>query len=832
VLLRDHNGKPLPAQYTPLARWSDGSSKWVLLDCLSSATPEGACRWQLEAGPDPEDRGAWPPMQIQGPPEPFLVTTGNQAFRVGPSPTSFLQVHHPGPVSKLRGQARLVLTNADGKEMVGQIEGVHGERTGPVRTTVRLEGTFPNLAPCRFCAWLSFFAGTGLVQVCLTLHNPRRAKHAGGLWDLGDPGSLLFRDLTLEVALEEADPALFWCAEPGQPWQATAGPVEIYQDSSGGANWRSPNHVNRHGEVPCAFQGYRVRTREEQRTGLRANPLLSLRGQTTTLTAALPNFWQQFPKAIEAENHTLRVRLFPGQCADLFELQGGEQKTHTVWLSFDGPEQATETALDWVHQPPLIRAAPEWYAACGVLPSLLPPRTEPPDRLDRFLTDAVAGPRSFLAQRERVDEYGWRHFGEVYADHEDEFYQGPSPAISHYNNQYDLVQGTLVQYYRTGDRRWLELHEPLARHVIDIDIYHTTLDRAAYNGGLFWFTDHYKSAATCTHRTYSRANQPPGKVPYGGGPGSSHCFSTGLLLHYYRTGDPSARAAVLSLADWVQAMDEGSRNILGVLDEGPTGLASCTTTDDYHGPGRGPGLSIHALLDGWQVSGNRRYLGKVEELIRRCIHPTDDVPAHDLLNVELRWSYTVFLSALARYLEVKAEADELDCSYAYARASLLHYARWMLEHEEPYYDHPEKLEYHTEAWAGQELRKANVFRLAAAHAGEPLRARLLEKGENFAARAWTDLLRFERRNSARGIALVLAEGTRDLWFRRQPPPSFPPPRGEFEFAQPEPFLGQKARVRRQLKSIRGLARALLRFIHPKTWEILLSQLGKPFRQKG
>ena len=31
--------------------------------------------------------------------------------------------------------------------------------------------------------------------------------------------------------------------------------------------------------------------------------------------------------------------------------------------------------------------------------------------------------------------------------------------------------------------------------------------------------------------------------------------------------------------------------------------------------------------------------------------------------------------------------------YAYARASLLHYARWMADHEVPYLSRPERLEY-------------------------------------------------------------------------------------------------------------------------------------------
>ena len=84
--------------------------------------------------------------------------------------------------------------------------------------------------------------------------------------------------------------------------------------------------------------------------------------------------------------------------------------------------------------------------------------------------------------------------------------------------------------FSSGDVRWYQLMRDLARHVIDIDIYHTQEDRPAYNGGLFWHTDHYTDAATATHRSYSRANRDTqGGSRYGGGPSNEHNYTTGLL---------------------------------------------------------------------------------------------------------------------------------------------------------------------------------------------------------------------------------------------------------------------------------------------------------------
>ena len=47
---------------------------------------------------------------------------------------------------------------------------------------------------------------------------------------------------------------------------------------------------------------------------------------------------------------------------------------------------------------------------------------------------------------------------------------------------------------------------------------------------------------------------------------------------------------------------------------------------------------------------------------------------------------------------------------------MLHYARWMAGHERPYLDRPEILEFPTETWDAQDMRKSEVFDLAALHA--------------------------------------------------------------------------------------------------------------------
>ena len=175
-----------------------------------------------------------------------------------------------------------------------------------------------------------------------------------------------------------------------------------------------------------------------------------------------------------------------------------------------------------------------------------------------------------------------------------------------------------------------------------------------------------------------------------------------------------------------------------------------------------------ALLDGHRLTDESRFLDKAEELIRRCIHPSDDVPARNLLDAENRWFYTMFLQSLGRYLDYKAEHGQLDFLYAYARASLLHYARWMAEHEYPYLEKPEILEYPTETWAAQDMRKSEVFDYAARHAAGAERERFRERAEFFFRTSTTTLSAMPTRTLCRPVVLMLSYGFQRAYFRRSP----------------------------------------------------------------
>jgi hypothetical protein len=821
--LVDATGRETNCQIHPLAHWSDGSIKWLLVDAVLSRWPAGenscelrvdSCSRQGDGARSPNGR----PLTCVELGDHSIVDTGTIRFRIAGARSEVSVNDESGGPNSDSWTIGMVFRDRRGRRREIHVERSTVETRGPLRTTVLLEGVVRRARGLRFRCRLCFFAGTGLMRIRFTLHNSNRARHRGGLWDLGDAGSMLFRELSLEVCSRVSQTRAIWTAEPDQsPQRADDACVAIYQDSSGGENWHSPNHVNRDGRVPCRRRGYEVRTALSTTSGLRASPTMSMVAGERAVAAVIPGFWQNFPKLLVAEPGVLRMGLFPEEWDDLHELQGGEQKTHTVWLRFGNAEETTVGSLAWVHRPPRAAADPRWIASSGAVTPFITADESPDEQLPTLRQGAIHGDESLLARRETIDEYGWRHYGETYADHENAYYTGVKPVVSHYNNQYDLLYGALLAWLGTGKPAWLDLAEPLARHVIDIDMYRTSRDRSCYAGGLFWHTDHYLDAASATHRSFSRTNLPGDGRAYGGGPTNEHNYATGLLHFHYLTGDPDALRTVIDLADWVVRMDDGHRNVLGLIDEGSTGWA--TMGDDFGEsvPARGPANSINVLLDGWLATGQRRYLDLAEVFIRRVIHPNDDIEGRGLLNFEYCWSYTLFLSALARYLDVKSEAGELDSMYAYAQAVLLRYAEWMERHERPYFDRPEEMQFPTETWAAQELRKANVLRLASRHATGATRAALLRRGDELAERAWADWSRFSTRFATRPVAILLTEGVRDASFRSSTPPAECTRRPWAGQSSPEQFVPQKRKVFEQLRTAGGVAGALACMFNPKTY---------------
>ncbi len=796
--LIDAAGSERPLQARTLDLWPDGSVRWSLLDWLARDEDELRVEVAASDGPAPESG----PLTVETGESGVTVATGRARYALsvgGLFPFDRVEV---GDGEAIDPERSGISARDDANCPYGVVvKGVEVEETGPIRVTLKVTGSLSaagGSSLLEITSRIHLFRDAAFARIVIGLTNPRAAGHPGGFWSLGSDGSIYLRDLSFALATPSgsAASAVALSAEPSMPLTEVEAPLELFQASSGGESWRSRAHADRYGEVPLAFRGYRTQAGAAESEGARATPEVEVRHSAGSLAVCVPDFWQNFPKAVEAGAAGIIARLFPRQQGSNHEIQGGEQKTHELWVAF-ADDGGAARSISWARDPLLPHSTPEWYAASGAIPQLTPAADDPNPGYIELVGQALDGEDSLERKREAVDEYGWRHFGDVWADHEAARHEGDGPLISHYNNQYDMVGGFAVQFLRSGDPRWHRLMTELARHVVDIDLYHTDRDKSAYNGGMFWHTVHYIDAGLATHRSYPRA---PG-VP-GGGPSSGHLYSAGLRLHHLLTGDPDALDAVIQLGEYVIRADDGRRTIFRLLDRGDTGHVSNSGFDDYHGPGRSGANAVAALLQAHRASPEERYLEKAEQLLRRCIHPDDDLEALELLDADRKWFYTMFLQSLGEYLDYKIELGQLDESYAYGRAALLHYARWAAEHEYPYLEKPEILEFPTETWAAQDLRKSEMFRIAARHADDELRARFLERGRFFFDAA-VDRLRQEPTSGyCRPLALLLSNGWRQAWFdRHDPEPAPEPVVRAVDFGTPQLFISQKRRALKKAKRL-------------------------------
>lgn len=603
------------------------------------------------------------------------------------------------------------------------------------------------------------------VELCI--QNSLCAKHADGLWDLGDPASFLFNELGLELSIPPPIDCVDSChlavLRDGTIFSQHVGEeFKVSQTSSGGENYKSTVHINSAGKLPEMSQGYQITQNDEiLEAGRRATPIGILTMRNSEQLCVFPHrFWQEFPTTLQLQAGMARTTFYSQlNNNEYHELQPGEQKRRSLSISICTLQDSPSCWLTLPHRVQGIPVNSETMPRHLFLRVLTLSAS-----IEQKLNDLIVGPEEYHLKRELIDEYGWRNYGDLFADHESLYTAEKGELlVSHYNNQYDPVLGFGLQYLRTRDIQWFDLMCDLARHVVDIDIYHTNDDRHEYNQGLFWHTNHYVDAATSSHRTHSRDNFDP-KVPMSssGGPSDEHCYTTGLLLHYWLTGDMKSRASVLTLAKWIFDLFDGDMTLLGRIHS--VAKIEMRTIKDiilgneplgYRYPfSRGTGNLVTALLDSWSLTGDRQWITKVEAVLRNTFHPADDASRRELEKVELRWSHTILLQAVLQYLSIKEELNEYDIAYWHARQSFLCYTHWTLTHGVPYLKMGSEIEFPNDTWAAQDIRRYILMCAAAAY-DVKLRSEYMRKAYLFGTHIVSQLSKSKSVNHTRIQAILM-----------------------------------------------------------------------------
>lgn len=753
--------------------WADGSVQWAMVLLFVTVPATTTVEFQLFE------------TENNSPDVPYLNENDNEyiADLSDDSKISFQKSGMFTPFSKLQTSHNkqdfdwdIYLKNVHGSKLNPVITNSCIENSGLLCSIICYRGNFSPHNDLQFTCRLYIYHNIRMVRCDFRLHNTAPASHKGNYWDLGDPGSINFLELTLSSKL----PGVDWQTVSIQPQQTAVPikfpldqPVDVLQQSSGGENWNSSNHINASRKN---FRKVKTGILKNGTTSVeidRIQPVFSLKTDTLSLTFTIKEFWQNFPKGVSVGKNGIDISLFPLQNDEVYELQGGEAKVHSMFFAFDNSQ-----SLNWCSTPLVPIYAPSWIETCDVYRFFTCESSSDSVTYFNYIKNIIDGDHNFFKNREKIDEFGWRNFGECYADHESRYNEPDAPFVSHYNNQYDVLYWSQIHFFRSGDIRWFRLADAQARHTRDIDVYDTEKDRFEYNGGLFWHTNHYYDAGTCSHRCYSVHHLKNGVPAASGGPSAQNCYISGLVLYYYLTGDRFVFDACKKVSRNILLLVNGPGNLVATfkyrlkrfiqkvknsIDKSmpPYGL--------FEGPGREAANALTTLCTGYELTRDKTFLRSAERLIKICVSPNEKISKRVLLNAETRWSYTMFLQSITTYLLVKNNYDIQDHNYRYAKNVLNHYAKWMLKNEQTYLSRSSQLEFPNETWAAQDIRKSMVFFACAYFTdSKELRFELLKKAEEFFQNGFKDLSSFGiHQFLTRPLVIALGNGLQREYIKKR-----------------------------------------------------------------
>ncbi|MCY3021490.1 MAG: hypothetical protein NTW87_20945 [Planctomycetota bacterium] len=630
--LFDEAGKEIALQTECLARWGDGSVRWLLLDfqcdlaanekkTLTLRYGQGVHRTAVEKPVQvtKQDKGkvtieTGPLRLIYNPKEFFpqgeaYLTAGNRQLTINCGADGVLLVKDKdSPFYPLAAKAEADLTT---------------EQSGPVRTCIRVSGWHESPAKgkmFRYIARIHAWRGQPYVRVFYTFVN-----------DQQDGPVATIQKLELR----------FWS---GAGWEYK---LLDGTSSNGGRLFQS-------NEGQYSLDG---KVAENHGCGWAA--VGSERGG---LAVGLREFWQNWPKAISCQGGCIRIELCPklpkefcdGKTPEeerelyyylrggMYTFKTGVAKTHELWINYlsGKPDAKRLGAFFQATEDPLLAVAEPAYVGSTKAMGDLPPAD--PQKFAGY--DDWFG-RAFdnhLKRRDKDREYGMLNYGDWYGERK----------VNWGNLEYDLAHGMFIQYLRTGDRRYFLRGEQAARHHIDVDVVHATnplmknpwgeppqvgdiwLHCLGHTGG------YYDDAALPVEKTYQMGHS----TNFG------HVWVGGDFEYYYLTGDRRAREVGIEIAD---AM-----------------ARHCPT--QYSDHIRGLGWPIVLLLNAYEATGEKKYLdaatsnwevlkknivwekGWVVRLAKgHCMHPERTCYG----NVPFMEGLTV--SALARYHRITKDPDVL-----------------------------------------------------------------------------------------------------------------------------------------------------------------------------
>ncbi len=391
------DGRPVPAQISPLLRWwaKDGSVRVAQATFLADVAAGGTAQYTLDDAGSAQVSG---PLTVVDGADRVTVVTGPLRFTVrkgsGVLDQAWLDRDGDGAFSDgeamfaenggLRGELTFAASGLPAGITAGQKLSTASrtdamvvvEENGPVRAVIRVEApTAPPAQPYGYKLRIYAWKGRGDIQADFTLKNDL----------LGPTGQILHFDdfsLVFKPRFETA--------------QAT---VAFGGDAVHSGAWGAGSRL-----LQPSASAYAV-TGSQAASGSRAAGWLDASSASGGVQVAVREFWQQFPKALEAaEGGEVRVGLWPAGGEDgggLYWLGDMQYKTHTVGLRFHGAGETAATAsaayAAQLARPPVAVVPVSWYAETRLPPGLLGVVPHSQTVADAYFDGPVA-----------ADTLGWR----------------------------------------------------------------------------------------------------------------------------------------------------------------------------------------------------------------------------------------------------------------------------------------------------------------------------------------------------------------------------------------------------------------------------------------
>ena len=683
--LLDSAGRPVPAQFTPLARWGGAPNqagkpvRWLLLDFQADVPASGNATYRLvSSGGAPP---SFPTLTVSQNASAVTVNTGVVTFQISKTDGSLSAPRLAAPIT---GRA----TGSDGTAYSGAGPvTVLVVPSGPMRASVQVKGAYKSSGGRTLLNYTSrywFYAGQPSVRLFHTVENNTPATlgefEQPQMYDIGCPGSVTLRDVSLWLRTNLGGELTYQAGGAGTPVSGQlSADLLLYQDSSGTDFWnRYPiltgwegQHVDARPRMQAyvGFRGYRTTLGGTAvDSGNQAAGWLSLAGRDGTWTAGVRDFWQNFPKALRAtRDGTLQVGLFPdefGPTGYSFTLRPGEHKTHEVVLC------ASNLSATRLLSPLFAQAPARWYADSGALGLLTSDRIAWPEYEQYVDHQLVTSPErgdawehlyaNLPAAIEGSDFYGIFDYGDWPIDYE-------GLRVAPLNSKYDWDLGMWLQWARSGNVRWFELALAADRHLADVDILHNLhAPRHWADGIAFGHSTHDEDGFTNPHRNAS-GNHPD--VAFG---------VPGLLACYYLTGYEKAYESALELADCIEYRLHNDAQLCGQFPAGTcngAGYAIGASLSDVDA--RPAANALNIAVAAYRATSDARYLTVADALVdwaRPSLQPFIHGP-NGQEQVMGPWRLNMYLRSLSDYVEMRREFGLPD-TYD-ARGTYLALADWL-----------------------------------------------------------------------------------------------------------------------------------------------------------